>query len=202
MIKITTSRLQSGMILHVRSYTTFGRLIRKALNVKKPSPRCWGNHDGIIIESNGQFYSGDSEPFVAKLTPISHYERNINLGKCECKIYRLKDTSRPALGQQAATYWIDNVCSTPYDFIAFIRLFIKATVGDLSNSKYGFLRRLGEKSAGLTWANWCTEGVAESFDKVTGGMIYGKTNPTPYITEKRVGIVFDDITDSVIVKTC
>jgi hypothetical protein len=203
MTVFNTKCLKPGMILHVRSYGLFGKLIRKALNVRKPDPRCWGNHDGVIIESCGNFYSGDSQPPIARLTPLSEYERQMNLGTCECRVYELKEPiDSVSVGLKVAENWITGVCSTPYDFFAFFRLAFKAFIGDWANSKYEFFRRLGQKAAGVTWANWCTEGVARCFDKAYGGKIYGNPNPTPYTTEKLVGKVFKDVTDSIIVKTC
>jgi len=203
MIKFDYSKMSAGMVLHVRSYTLFGKLIRKALNVQHPVPRCWGNHDGMIIEANGSFYSGDSAPIFARMTPISQYERDINIGKCECRIYALKCPYNTSLfGRQAAESWVNDICSTPYDFTAFGRLLWKAVIGDFSNSKNKYLKAFGDRACGTQWANWCTEGVAKSFDSVTGGSIYGSPNPTPYTTEKRVGKVFEDVTDSVIIKIC
>ncbi len=102
-------------------------------------------------------------------------------------------------GEVAAKYWTDKVLGKPYAFSAYPRLLAKAKLIDFSNSKYAWLRKIGETHCGFEWSDWCTEGVAKAW-KFTGNNWADKNNPTPLTTEKRlIAGVLKDVTSSCII---
>ena len=191
MIKIDTDKLQEGYVLHGRGTTAFAKAIRAVLNLKadKTFP-CWGNHDGLIIKDrcSEAFVIGESVSPFAKLTSLQYYEKMVNGGQYEIKIYQVLGAT-PESGSKAAMFWIEHVNNTPYDWFGIFKLLWK----------YVSIR-LGQKNVGWEWAHWCTEGVAEAWRE--GGKIdaWTKINPTPYTTEKRAREGFlKDVTAEVIV---
>jgi len=185
MIKFDLDELKLGMILHVRTYAFVGRSIRKVLSCRGKNP-VWGNHDAMILRNNCEWAVGESEPMKAKFTPLSEYESRVNAGKCELKVYDIVEATNIER-QEAAEYWKATVLGTPYDFMAFPRLFLKNWVMDVFDTDVGW-----------EWAHWCTEGVAHGWDRGAGKVVWGKKNPTPWTTEKRVGTTLVDVTDKVI----
>jgi len=174
-MKFIRSELKEGMVLHARTQTTFGKLIRKCL------PKAWGNHDGIFIYMYDQWWVGESVPMDARLTPIETYESWVTAGECEVRVYDIVSAS-PLDRELAVEYWVTHILGTLYDFLAFPRLILKAIFGSISN-----------KEVGWEWAHWCTEGDAFAWDKGTKLTVWGKANPTPYTTEKRLGSTLRDV---------
>lgn len=194
MISFNPHFIEPGMIVHPRTDTLLGTTVRKALNIHKPQPPCWGNHDGMFIECNGEWFIGDSQPMFATLTPIKEYEEKLTLGRWDVRVYIVATATRKQ-GIDAANYWLEHVQGSIYDFVAFPRLLFKAGVGDLSDSHIAWLKWIGDRACGIEWANWCTEGCMRSW-KAAGKDPWQKSNPTPYTTEKRVGKTFIDVTSS------
>ena len=186
MKKFDLQNLKQGYILHARTSTLIGRLIRRVIN-KRANPKCWGNHDAIIVMcEDGHYRIGESIWPRAALTDLRVYEQDIDSGLTEIKILKVADATDVEL-KLAAIYWKENVYHTWYDWAAFPRLAIKAVLFDFIDSKCGW-----------EWARWCTEGVAESFAKGAGRDIFAKKNPTPYTTEKRLASgILVDITEMV-----
>jgi hypothetical protein len=108
----------------------------------------------------------------AQFTPLKHYEDMLNAGTVELRV--LVPTASTILDQNyAAAWWTEHVLNTPYDLLAIPRLLFKAWFRDWSHA-----------AAGLTWANWCTEGWANAY-KAAHCDVWHNKNPTPYTTEKR-----------------
>jgi len=179
MFKFDTDWLKDGMILHGRSYGFFGKIIRKCL------PKAWGNHDGIFIFKHDRWWVGESAPLIARLTPIESYESWVDAGEYEVKIYDVVGANTDDR-KKAVDYWLTHVNGTFYDFLAFPRLFFKSVFGDL-----------WKKAAGWEWAHWCTEGVCFAWESGASMLVWNKSNPTPYTTEKRVGTTLVDVTEKV-----
>ena len=178
-MRFNKDELKEGMILHGRSYGKFGKLIRKCL------PKSWGNHDGIFIYKYDRWWVGESAPLIARLTPIESYESWVSAGEYEVKIYDVVG-AKSSERKLAIDYWLTNVLGTFYDFLAFPRLFLKALFGDIF-----------KREVGWEWAHWCTEGVAFAWESGASVVVWGKSNPTPYTTEKRVGTTLVDVTANV-----
>lgn len=194
---INESALMDGMWWHTRRKAAFPKMIRKALNAKKPNPRCWGSHDALVIKVCDEWFIGDVSPIFARLTPLQDYLDEMNKGIVEVRCYWPTNAVREH-GSNAAIYWVTQVQGTVYDFAAFPRLLAKATLGDWSESKIPWIRKIGDTACGLEWANWCTEGNARSWSKGARLDILQKSNPTPFTTEKRVGKTLTDVTADVI----
>jgi hypothetical protein len=91
---------------------------------------------------------------------------------------------------KAAAWWMAHVQNSPYDWMAFPRLLLKAIFGDWF-----------PKAAGKEWANWCTEGWANAWKHGAGIDVWGKTNPTPGTTDKRLEAGrFEDVTREMFVE--
>lgn len=191
MITIDYNKLEVGMIWHVRTDTTFGKLIRKVLK------GVFGNHDGLTAKINDDWFIEESVPFFATLTPINDYIKKIDSGNYQVRIYRVKDATKEKKNK-AVEYWLKNIYKTFYDFFAMPRLLWKADIFDLSNSKITWLKKLGDKACGFEWSNWCTEGCATAWLKGANFDVWKKTNPTPLTTEKRVGDTLEDVTQEII----
>lgn len=160
-----------GDILHVTSTGFFSRAIRRCINSK-------GSHDAMLIFSGGGWCVGESLLGAGStLTPLAKYEEDMAVGKTLVSILRIPETS--ASDQFAAQgWWINHVFGKTYDRRAIGRVFIKCIFGDWCKS-----------AAGWEWAWYCTEGIRAAW--TTPAMsrdcdIWGKNNPTPGTTEKRV----------------
>ena len=148
--------------------------------VKDGHAKVWGNHDAILTQSaRGEWFVGDAEPMAAKWTPLHKYAQRVENCECEVRVYEVIGANA-LLERRAVEWWDMNVCGTMYDFTAFPRLAFKSIFGE-------FL----QTAAGLEWANWCTEGVANAYEYAFIGdsvSVWQKNNPTPLTTEKRVGL--------------
>jgi hypothetical protein len=164
------------MILHVRSSTRFGKMIRYVLG-------SWGNHDGLLWQdSDGAWYVLESVSPWATKTPLRAYEDAMDDGWTFCRVYwpigAMEDQ-----GAAACDWWLRYVDGTFYDWAGIARLAIKAAFGD-------WIRR----AAGWEWAHWCTEGVADAWRLGGRADAWRKINPTPLTTEHRVGGALVDLT--------
>jgi len=166
--------LRPGLILNMSTNSMFGKLIRLVLARNWDNRHECPNHDAIVVEHAGQLWIGESQPPVARLTPIAQYEKEIK----SKFLYRLRvlevvgaTTNEERL---AANWWLDNVRNSPYDYFGIWRLLIKAVFGNWF-----------KQAAGWTWANWCSEGVAEAWKKGAKRDPWGKLNPTPLTTWTR-----------------
>jgi len=187
-MKFNLGNFREGMVLHVRSNKGWiGRTIRKVLSINGLLP-VWGNHDAIVILFKGRWYFGESAPLHAKLTTTEEYESRINAGDFEVKMYDVKGAT-PKQRKAASQYWLSSVLGTFYDFLAFPRLFFKAILGNIFKGDVGW-----------EWAHWCTEGVADAWEKGAGLYVWRKDNPTPWTTEKRVGVSLVDVTSNIIME--
>lgn len=190
MKKFNLKNLEQGQIIHVRSSTLFGKMIRKAINVKA-DPVCWGNHDALVVlDKNEQYMIGESISPRATLTTLEHYEKLMYACNCQVKVFEVVDATKLDM-RLVSNYWLTEVLGTWYDWMAFPRLFIKSVIIDILNWDCGW-----------EWARWCTEGVAEAWREGAGRDVWGKKNPTPYTTEKRVRSgKLRDVTDKVLIDT-
>lgn len=187
---IDKSALREGDEIHGRGQTFYAKAIRKVLSRGLPKGKeCWGNHDAIIVRDpyTHELRIGESVPMFAMMTLISDYEKKINAGAYEIKVYRVK-AAEVGDGCKAADYWVAHVNNTAYNFLGILKLLVK----------YLFSSAL-TRTAGWEWAHWCTQGVAESWKNGTGLDPWHKRSPTPYTTEKRAEEgVFEDITSQVV----
>ena len=179
-----------GQIIHTRSNTTIGRLIRRARG-------SWGSHAALVVSPDGRTLAiGDAVFPRCKLTPVEEYNRMLREGVIErLEVYEVVGAT-PSQEVFAASWWETYVLGTPYDFLAHPRLWLKATFGDweeldpttwLKGTRWVccIMRWVGQAAAGLEWAHWCTEGVMLAY-KDAGCDPYKKNNPTPFTTEKRL----------------
>lgn len=185
-----SAQLREGMNVHVRHNSRLGRMIRWALNkwLKRicedlgvPVVQVWGNHDGITVKVNGRMFIGEATPRGNILTPVEDYERLLDLGKIEVRIYEVIGATL-ADGKNAAMFWILNVKGRPYNFMAYPRLLCKSLFFDLSYSKIKWLKKIGDKAAGWEWADWCTEGFQKAWVRIKDVLQTG--NPTPLTVEQ------------------
>jgi len=198
MILFRRQRLRPGLIFSVTGANLTSMLISKVLSkgfdklgpeAKKIVPVC-PCHDGLTVEVNDIMYIGESKPYKARLTPLDTYEADFESGAAfNPRIFEVVGATEEE-ERKAVDYWLNDVDGTWYDFLAFPRLFIKAVLID----KFDY-------PAGWEWAHWCTEGVAEAFENALGRNIYGKTNPTPLTTIKRVldGVLRDVTSDMMVI---
>jgi hypothetical protein len=115
-------------------------------------------------------------PPFACTTPWEDYEDKMRAGQVTVSILRVPGLT-PADRQAIVGAWYREVRGTFYDFMAFPRLLIKATVIDVC-----------PRAAGWEWAHFCTEGCQKSFRVGTKSRIdpWRKDNSTPGTTEHRV----------------
>ena len=165
--RIDRTRLRNGMILHARTRTTFGWLIRRVL-------KSWGSHDALLWHGpSGGWWVCDAMPPVARLTPLHEWEQRVLDGQAELRFY-WPAGAKAMDGGVAAKWWVQRVTNSPYDRCAFPRLLLKALFMDV-----------WERQAGKEWSWYCTEGVRGAW-QYAGFDVWGKNNPTPGTTEKRV----------------
>ena len=161
---IDASMLRNGMILHARTRGCFGRMIRRVL-------RSWGNHDALLWQDTaGVWWVLDSEPPVARLTPLSEW---LTSKGAELRFYWPHGASISD-GNIAAKWWLAHVRNSRYDYWAFPRLLWRAAFGPW-----------WKRAAGKDWAWYCTEGVRGGW-AFAGYDPWGADNPTPGTSEKRV----------------
>lgn len=132
-------------------------------------------------------FIGDAEPHRANLKRLIEYEDLLNEDGYEIKVLR---PARGSVleGRAAQAWWLAHVLGSPYDYMAYPRLALKCVFGDV-----------WKKAAGLEWANWCTEGCAKAWQLGAHRDVWGKTNPTPKTTGKRLSAgEFVDVTDECI----
>lgn len=167
-------KLRPGMVLNMSTNSLFGRLIRFVLARDWKDRRECPNHDAIVVEEDGKLWIGESQPPVARLTPLEQYEKEIRSGF----IYRLRVLevagATEAQERAAAHWWLDNVRNSPYDYRGIVRLLIKAIFGNWINAAVGW-----------EWSRWCTEGVADAWKHGAKFDPWKKINPTPLTTWTR-----------------
>jgi hypothetical protein len=197
------SQLREGDIVHARTSTVFGRLIRWALNVwaKRQAKRdhvicrhVWGNHDGIILRHDKddrlEWGVGEALPKHGNtITSLDDICRQVRRGSCSVRVFRPKQAGVQD-GRLAAGVWLRDVRGRKYDGAAFVRLTWKALVCDFAESEHWILRQIGSHAAGMRWRNWCTEGVAEAWGILQGPPVFPKVNPTPMTVEQLAGCVY------------
>ena len=169
-----------GAILSMSTRTAFGWLIRASLGkayrrlTGAKTNRFCPNHDALVVECGGTLYIGDCVPPHCRLTPVEDYERWI----AEGEIFNLSvlnvSLSTITQGYAASEWWLRNVNNTPYDLVAFPRLFLKAVFGDWIPA-----------AAGMEFAHWCTESVMQAWRDGAQLDPYQNNNPTPFTTLKR-----------------
>lgn len=186
-------KCRDGDILHVRSNSALGKMIRWALNkwLKRlcqqqmhPVPKCgvWGNHDGLIVRNpdTGMLMVCESMPGGTQLTELSDYVLDVQAGKCHVRILRpLPEVATAEECSQAAQNCLTNELGKPYDYAAYPRLLFKAVVGDWVQTV-----------AGWKWADWCTQEVQQSYMAVPPEVdLFQTLNPTPMTVEQMAGWV-------------
>ncbi len=171
--------IRPGDIVSVCTNTFFGKLTRMALGTAYEDltgddrENC-PSHDGIVIEHDGELFIGDAMPPVCRRTRVWQYQVNLlDNVYYTLRIFR-PDHVNNTRRRDAAKWWDDNVCNSPYDTVAFPRLLLKAIFGDWF-----------PQAAGLRWARWCTEGVKDAYKNGAKHDIYENENPTPLTTIKR-----------------
>jgi len=178
---------RAGAILHVAGTNTLSRYIIECLTkwqkrtmwengLNDDSVKCYGSHDAICVMKNRQKGVGEMSAKYGKgiWLPLEDYMKQINDKKVKCWLLYPVGANEQQ-GKAAAWNWFQYGFNQPYDYLAFVRLFIKSVLMDIS-----------DKAAGWEWAYWCTESVAKCWD-ATGVIVYGKQNPTPLTTEHRCG---------------
>lgn len=170
MMRFVQNQLRPGDIVHVRSNTWYGALIRKAVG-------SWGNHDALVVFENGRPMIADAEPPRANVCAPFVYEEALHGGVLAgIRVYRPAPfLADPAAGALASAWWLTHVLGRTYDYAAIVRLLLKALTADLFPWPVGW-----------RWAWYCTEGVRDAYLKGAAVDIYLKNNPTPRTTEKRV----------------
>lgn len=181
--------LAPGRVIHVRSGTRFGRLIRSALTrwerrlcqergLPDPGP-VWGNHDALGVQDpeTGALGVGESAPRKgARMTSAFRYAEDIDAGRLQVVVLEPID-STPRQRQEANDAWWNYEKGKPYNYLAFPRLLFKSLVGDFFPSV-----------AGWEWADWCTQAAANSYRGVPPGLdLFQTANPTPLTTEQVAG---------------
>lgn len=198
--KIRRDRLHAGDIWHVRSLTMVGFLIRWALSKwskrlaekydQKFSP-VWGNHDGlVIVHSSRAICIGEALTKGNVETTLGNYEKQMNKNKCRVRVYRpMGATLHDEIW--VSYNWLNKVKGAPYNFLAYPRLIWKSLISDWSNSRFVWMRNIGNKVAGQEWKHWCTEGAAFAWDSF--GMpnkdVFQTENSTPMTVEQIAGEV-------------
>jgi hypothetical protein len=196
--------LRPGLIVHVRTYTPMGSLIRWALtkwirriaraqNIPNPDRlEVWASHDGLIVRNliTGALAIGEAEMVGgAQITSAEKYAARIRSGKCSVRLFEVVGVS-PLQAAQASAQWYTGEQGHAYNWLGFPRLLVKALLFDLSDSSWKWLRRLGDKAAGWKWADWCTQGVADSWRADPPALDPWQTaNPTPLTTEQVAGLL-------------
>jgi len=168
--RINRDVLKIGDVFHVRTNKGFWPwMIRNTLD-------SWGNHDAPVLEHAGRLVIGDVVPGGAKLTEIAEYQKAINSGLKEVRVYRVEHVTESDR-LWANSWWLENVLGRPYDYLAYGRLLLKAMFGDLFKA-----------AAGWEWAWWCSETCSLMWlaPNSAGETPWGTRNPTPRTGEKRV----------------
>jgi len=191
--------IKPGMILHVRTNTLIGSLLRYAMNkwvkrickkLNKPEVEIEGNHDAefVIGLTFSALRIGECLMMSGGvLTSLFEYERRMNSGKVKCWVYEVIGASEQD-GIRASYNWLSKVWHTGYNYTAYPRLFIKSFFSDWEDSSIAWKRKIGEKAAGSEWDNWCTEGDQRSWIKFPPGIdVWQTNNPTPMTTEQVAG---------------
>lgn len=170
-------RYYIGAVVHVRTEIGFwGNTVRRVLG-------SWGNHDAEVVLDDGVVKIGSSEPPCSRLYTLSEYADKLYSVGADVKVfvpdhYYLND------GLVAGAWWVNHVNNRFYDFMAYPRLFIKALTKDIFVRKFKW--EWAKQPAGWEWANWCTEGWADSWKKSSVHRdVLGNDNPTPLTVEKR-----------------
>lgn len=177
---------QPGAILHCNNSNTFSRLIIKSLTqwqrrlvrragIPWKGVRAYASHDAICCYMAG--YMGFGEMLARSggtWTSLEQYQRKIASGESICWLLWPSE-AKPVDGTRAGNNWYLYGACSPYDYLAFFRLFIKALFFEVS-----------DKAAGWKWAHWCTESVKDCWLHA-GFNIYDTKNPTPLTTDHRCG---------------
>ena len=138
----------------------------------------WGDHNAPILERYGELVIGDAKPGGAETTTLEKYQDEIDKGEIEVRVYDIPFVSFPER-HWASAWWLNNVDGSPYDYMAFPRLILKALFGDWIPA-----------AAGWEWAWWCTESCRDMYiepRQITREIDpLGNENPTPRTVENRV----------------
>jgi hypothetical protein len=151
-----------GDILHLRSTTIYGRMIRRCL-------KSWGNHDAVLVWRDG-WYVAEALTSGFALTPWSAYWCEIESGA------RLAFLRPPDMGGVEALsvqgFALEMARQAPrYDYLAIMGIL------------WSIAGRANE--AGREWDWYCTEAVRDHYSKA-GWDVWRKARPTPLTTEKRI----------------
>ena len=209
MWRFDRTELRPGDWLHVRGTSFVARFIRRGLNrmVRRlceqhgiEKREIWGNHDGLLIPKTSQaiWHVGEALGTGNQLTPLTAYEKSINDGKEQVRVYRCVDNSGHH-GIHAAANWMVHIKGRPYDYRGLFNLWIK--------SMFPFVKRVRE----WEWANWCTEGCGAAYREYNPPAldIMQTRHPTPMTVEQCAGelphkdgkrITLMDVTDQVLKK--
>jgi len=188
-MKWKTENLRPGLIVAVRSYTFIGRTIRWGLRKwserlhkkywsDRPRTDPWANHTGIIVRSPSELVVGEALAQGSVMTPLESYIQEHEKKGTECRVYEVLDADRKDEAA-AAQNWFMEIEGTSYDFACYPRLLIKSLFFDIWS-----------KAAGWEWSNWCTEGVAKSWDDFHPphiDRVFPTKNPTPLTVEQMAG---------------
>lgn len=177
------SVIRSGDIIQVQTSGLVGRGIQRVLDYPY-------NHDaGADFERNGDMVILESKPPRSCITPVEFYEERMLTGEYKVRVLRPLRLSEDVC-LQACDEWREHVLNLPYDWGAFPRLLIKATLMDVFDS-----------AAGMRWCFYCTEGWQDSYRRAAGPRDEpwgGLTNRTPMHTGKLIAITFGIVHAAVI----
>lgn len=161
--------LRPADIIHSLSRGKMSRQITRVIGSK-------GSHDALFLGQHAGIGESIMWPPFSSATPVDSYEDRMRSGDLQVAVLRVPGMTAPQ-GHAVVAAWFKHVRGTFYDFAAFPRLFIKATIADVY-----------PKAAGWEWAHWCTEGLRVSYLSGSHGFIdpWAKPNPTPRTTENRL----------------
>lgn len=171
--------IRPGVLGNISSQGIGARLIRMALGrsynrlTGQPRRNC-PTHTFMIVRYDGQLWIADVVSPRSKLTSLAEYEADCADGRrWAMQLFEPGCISDEAM-LYAADWWIEHRLGRPYDWPAFGRLGLKALFGDIFPS-----------SAGLEWADWCTESFMLAYLNGPGLDLFRNLNPTPVTLVKR-----------------
>jgi len=162
-----------GDILHVRSSTAGGWLVRRAF----ARQHCWGNHDALVVQDRAGGGWFVAEALLHRgfcLTPYARYAAEIAAGETSVAVLRC-----PAVDDDAAARINDAAFriagwEIPYDITAILGIWCKIAL-----------------RVTVPWLNaqtrwYCTEGCARLYATQNIDPWAPNKTPTPWTTERRV----------------
>lgn len=178
---VNRSVLQPGDLIHRLTGGFVGKSIQWATGA------AW-NHDAIIVQVEGHLFIGDAlMGRECQITPIYEWEQDCRKHGHKILITR-PAFALPNQGASAAAYWMNHIHNHDYDKVAIARLGLRKLTGKWFTSKIGQQTHF-----------YCTEGVAESWDRGGGiNPFWPEVNPTPgTATDRYLNRILREVKDSI-----